>query len=110
MTLMGNYGEQIERAVRAQIRAEIAAKGWIQADIARISGIHTSTLSRLLNDKEDRPLPMKFLGEVATALGLSPHVIAERAERRIHDEEPDILSQDEEILIRDDEEPSSIAG
>ena len=84
---MGNYGEQIERAVRAQIRAEIAAKGLKQADIARIAGIHTSTLSRLLNDEEDRPLPMKFLAEMATALGLSPHVIAERAERRINDEE-----------------------
>ncbi|MEZ2388881.1 helix-turn-helix domain-containing protein [bacterium RCC_150] len=63
-----------------------------QSDVARLAGIHTSTLSRLLNDEEDRPLPMKFLGEVATALGLTPHVIAERAERRIREEEQELSS------------------
>lgn len=83
---MGNYGEQIERAVRAQIRAEIAAQGLKPSDIARRANMHTSTLSRLLNDEEDRPMPMKRLGEIAEALGVPPHVIAERAERRLAEE------------------------
>lgn len=87
MTVMGDYGARIKRAVRAQVRAEIAAKGLIQADVARMTGMPTSSLSRLLNDDLDRPFSLDDLGGIAEALGLPPHVIAERAERRMREEE-----------------------
>lgn len=80
---MGDIGKQWTRAMRAQIRAEIAARGLKQADVARLTGMYTSRLSRNLNDAEDRPLDMEFLGEIATALGITPAVIAERAQRRL---------------------------
>ena len=80
---MGDYGKQFNLAVRAQIRAEIAARGLKQADVARLTGMQTSSLSRWLNDSEDRPLTMQFIADMATALGLTPMVIMERAQRRL---------------------------
>lgn len=86
MGTSGEYGERIQRAVRAQIRAEIAARGLKQNDVAKRAGMHASTLSRYLSDDEDRGFPFWALGAIADALDLPPHAIAMRAERRLQED------------------------
>ena len=85
----GDYGDRIQRAVRAQIRAEIAAyrPKMSQNEVARKAGMNQSTLSRYLSDEEDRGLPYSALSNIARALGLTPVIIAQRAEERLRGEE-----------------------
>lgn len=84
---MGTRGKRLQSALRAQIRAEIAAQGLKQADTARRVGMHTSTLSRYLNDSEDRGMPFDIISEIAEALGLPINELIARAERRMDDED-----------------------
>jgi transcriptional regulator with XRE-family HTH domain len=78
---MGNYGMEIQQAIAVQIKAEMAAKDWKQADMVKATGIVGSTLSRYLNAGRDIPLPA-FL-EIAKALGLSIGELTARAQRRL---------------------------
>jgi len=78
---MGNYGTDIQAALATQIKAEMAAKDWTQADLAGSANIPTSTLHRYLNGARDIPLPV--FAEIARALGLSMIELAQRAERRL---------------------------
>jgi Predicted transcriptional regulators len=78
---METYGERIQAAIAAQVRAEIAALGWKQADLANKAGVPTSTLGRYLKGERDIPFPT--FAEMAHALGLSPHELASRAQRRL---------------------------
>jgi transcriptional regulator with XRE-family HTH domain len=64
-----------------QIKAEMAARDWKQADLANASGIPTSTLHRYLSGARDIPLPV--FAEIAQALGLSMIELAIRAQRRL---------------------------
>jgi transcriptional regulator with XRE-family HTH domain len=80
---MGTRGKEVQRALRAQIRAEIGRAGLRPADIARKAGMHTSTLSRYLNDAEDRGLPYNILNDIAEALGLPVNELIVRAERSL---------------------------
>lgn len=81
---MGNYGTDIQAALATQVRAELAAKGWKQPDLAEASGIPTSTLQRYLAGARDIPLPA--FAEIANALGLSMVELASRAQRRLDGE------------------------
>jgi transcriptional regulator with XRE-family HTH domain len=81
---MGNYGEDIQDAVAAQIRAEMAALTWKQPDLAEKTGLSTSSLHRYLNGQRDIPLPV--FAEISKALGLSPFELAARAQRRLDGE------------------------
>jgi transcriptional regulator with XRE-family HTH domain len=81
---MGTYGTEIQAAMAAQIKAEIAAKDWKQPDLAQASGIPTSTLHRYLAGQRDIPLPA--FAEIANALGLSMLELATRAQRRLDGE------------------------
>lgn len=81
---MGTYGTDIQAAIATQIRAELAAKSWKQAELAKRSGIPTSTLHRYLTGERDIPLPM-FV-EIANALGVSYLELAARAQRRLDGE------------------------
>jgi transcriptional regulator with XRE-family HTH domain len=80
---MSDYGKRIQSAVRAQIRAEIAAAGLKQADISRMTGIDTGQLSKLLNDKMNRDISYVVMADISKALGLTVPELAERAERRL---------------------------
>lgn len=78
---MGNYGTEIQKAIAVQIKAEMAAKDWKQADLSKATGIVGSTLSRYLTAGRDIPLPV--FAEIAQALGLSVIELATRAQRRL---------------------------
>ena len=78
---MGTYGADIQSAIAVQIKAEMAAKDWKQADLSKATGIVGSTLSRYLAGGRDIPLPV--FAEIAKALGLSMIELAQRAERRL---------------------------
>lgn len=78
---MGNYGTDIQAAIAVQIKAEMAAKDWKQADLSKATGIVGSTLSRYLAGARD--IPLSVFAEIAKALGLSVSEIAARAQRRL---------------------------
>ena len=81
---MGNYGTDIQSAIAAQIKAEMGAKDWKQPELAKRSGIPTSTLHRYLTGERDIPLPA-FV-EIANALGVTYLELAARAQRRLDGE------------------------
>lgn len=83
---MGTYGNDIQSAIVAQIRAEMAVKGWGQKDLALESGIATSTISRYLAKKDARDMPLPVFADIASALGLSMIELAARAQRRLDGE------------------------
>lgn len=78
---MGNYGTEIQKAIAIQIKAEMAAKDWKQADLSKATGIVGSTLSRYLSAGRDIPLPV-FV-DICQALGLSMNELIARAQRRL---------------------------
>jgi len=81
---MGTYGVDIQAAIATQIRAELAAKSWKQAELAKRAGIPTSTLARYLSGERDIPLPA--FAEIANALDLTYIELAGRAQRRLDGE------------------------
>ena len=82
---MGNYGTDIQAAIATQVKAEMAAKGWKQAELAKRAGLHTSTLHRYLSGERDIPLPV--FAEIADTLGLTYIELAGRAQRRLDGED-----------------------
>lgn len=78
---MATYGDEIQAATAAQIKAEIAAIDWKQTDLAEKSGIPTSTLGRYLKGERDIPFPA-FVN-IAAALGMTYVELATRAQRRL---------------------------
>lgn len=83
---MSTYGDDIQAAIVAQIRAEMAVKGWGQKDLSIESGIATSTLGRYLAKNEARDIPLPVFAEIARALGLPMIELAARAQRRLDGE------------------------
>lgn len=82
---MGTYGTDIQAALAAQIKAEMAVKDWKQSDLAKAAGMQNSTLSRYLSGERDMPMPI--FAEIANALGLSMVELAQRAQRRLDGED-----------------------
>jgi transcriptional regulator with XRE-family HTH domain len=83
---MATYGEQIQAAVAAQIRAELGVAKMSQAELARAIGVHPATISRYLDIENPRDIRWDDFAEIAKALGLTPRELVERAERRMEDE------------------------
>lgn len=81
---MGKYGTEIQKAIAVQMQAEMAAKGWKQADLARAAGLGENTLSRYLKAGRDVPLPV-FV-DLCEALGLPIGELIARAKRRLNGE------------------------
>lgn len=81
---MGNYGTEIQAAIVTQIKAEMAARDWKQPELAKRSGVSTSSLHRYLNGERDIALPV-FVS-LADALGLSFMELVARAQRRLDGE------------------------
>lgn len=71
----------IERAITAEIRAEIAALKMTKADLAKRAGIPIRSLSAYLNDKN--PMPLTKIKVVALALGTDLVPLIERASNRL---------------------------
>ena len=82
---MNTYGEHVQAAVAAEIRAERAAQSLSQSELAERAGIKQNTLSRYTtaDDEKRRDLPYVAFADIAHALGLTPRELAERAERRL---------------------------
>lgn len=83
---MGTYGERAQAALAAEIRAEMAVKRISQSALGREVGIAQSSLSRYLAN-EPRDIPFQVLMDIAKALGVTPHELVERAERRVERED-----------------------
>jgi len=81
---MGNYGTEIQKAIASQIKAEMAARDWKQADLSKATGLVGSTLSRYLTAGRDIPLPV-FV-DICQALGLPMGELIARANRRLNGE------------------------
>lgn len=77
---MNDDARAVQAAIIKQIKAEMGAKNWNQADLAGKVGMATSTLSRYLAGTRDMPLPV--FAEISLALGLPIEETLARAERR----------------------------
>lgn len=58
MAPMSDLGKSTQAAIVTQIKAEMAAKDWNQADLATAVGMATITLSRYLGGVRDVPIPV----------------------------------------------------
>lgn len=77
---MSERGKAAQAAIVTQIKAEMAAKDWNQADLGAAAGITTSTLSRYLGGVRDIPFPV--FAEICRALELPIPELLKRADRR----------------------------
>ena len=77
-----DYGKESQEALRAQIRAELGAKGWSLTDLQKATGMHFSTVSRYFSRTASRDIPFFVVGNVAVALGMAASELIARAERR----------------------------
>jgi transcriptional regulator with XRE-family HTH domain len=82
---MGTYGTEIQAAIASEIKAEMAAIDWKQADLAKAAGMQASTLYRYLSGARDIPMPV--FADIANALGVSMFELAQRAQRRLDGED-----------------------
>lgn len=77
----------VQADIVKQIKAEMGAKGWKQADLCLAAGVTTSTLSRYMAGVRDMPLPV--VAELAKALDLTFIELLKRAEVRAEEERKD---------------------
>lgn len=80
---MGDYGKEHQEALRAQVRAELGAKGWSLTDLQKATGMHFSTVSRYFSRSASRDIPFFVVGNVAEALGMPISEPIARAGRRL---------------------------
>lgn len=78
---MGTYGENIDAAMIVQIKAEMASRDWNRLELAKRSGISSSTMYRYLDG--ERQMKLRESAAIAEALGLSYLELATRAQRRL---------------------------
>lgn len=71
----------LNAAVAAELRAELAARGWSQKDLASASGVPQVSSQRYL--KPSRHIDTGVLEELAEALDLSPEEVMLAAVRRL---------------------------
>lgn len=76
-----SHAAGLNGAVAAELRAERAALGWTNDDIAAASGIPKVSVQRYLVPK--RGITMEILAELAHAMGTTPLAIMTRAETRL---------------------------
>lgn len=82
---MGTYGQQIAAAMIVQIKAEMAARDWNRQELAKRSGISTSSIYRYLDG--ERQMKVQDIADISDALGLSYLELATRAQRRLDAED-----------------------
>lgn len=79
---MGTYGDAFNTAVAAELRAERGRRQITIEALATTTGLSKSAVLNYLNDK--REIPTVALADISAALGVSPRVIAERADDAIN--------------------------
>lgn len=77
---MNNF-EGLEASLATQIKVELVECGMDQKTLAERVGIHHVTLTKYMKGQRSIPMPVFF--EIATALGVSPRTLMERAEARL---------------------------
>lgn len=82
---MGTYGENIAAAMIVQIKAEMAARDWNRTELAKQSGISSSSMYRYLDG--ERQMKLQDIADIAAALGMSYLELATRAQRRLDAED-----------------------
>jgi transcriptional regulator with XRE-family HTH domain len=85
LSVMGTYGEDIAAAMIVQIKAEMAARDWNRAELAKQSGISTSSMYRYLDG--ERQMKLQDIADIAAALSMSYLELATRAQRRLDAED-----------------------
>lgn len=80
---MGTYGDAFNTAVAAELRAERGRRKMTVDAIVVVTGLSKSAVLNYLNDK--REIPTGALADISAALGVSPRIIAERAENAIEE-------------------------
>lgn len=78
---MSNNFEGLEAALAIQIKVELLERGLDQKTLAERVGIHQVTMTKYLKNQRSMPLPV--LIDIASALGVSPRMLMQRAEARI---------------------------
>lgn len=78
---MNNYGERLQEAAGRQIRAERAALGITQSELAEKIGKNQQTVMRYENGKRD--IPVDDLALIGKAFGIGLIELLRRAEERI---------------------------
>ena len=76
-------GEEFGRALAAQLRAEKAASGLTQDQIAESVGLSKMTIRRYLGG--ERPVDIPHFVELANTFGLSLDELIRRSKERIED-------------------------
>lgn len=87
---MGTEGYDVDAfqaALRVEVRLEMARKGGMKpSELSRLSGVSTSQLSRLMKDEPEPGRKghwtVEYIMGIATALGITPVELLERAQRR----------------------------
>ena len=77
---MGTSPEDFNRAVGAQMRAEIAAHGYSVKGVAEAMGIARGVLIRYLDG--ERNIPISVVARLTDVLGVSMSTLVRRAEDR----------------------------
>jgi transcriptional regulator with XRE-family HTH domain len=74
----------INRALGAEVRAEMAAQGLTAKDVSAASGITLGQMNRIIskNDNLVRDINITQISEIAYALDSTPQMLVERAVRR----------------------------
>lgn len=76
-------GEEFGQALAAQLRAERAASGLTQDELARRIGVSKMSVRRYLSG--ERPVAVPHFVELASALGLTIDELIRRSNERIQD-------------------------
>lgn len=73
-----------EAAIIQQIRAEYAARGWSQRELARQAGIKAGVLNRYLTleSSDWRTMPLSTLVHLCDVLDISLDTLSQRASQR----------------------------
>lgn len=82
---MRKYGERLQEATGRQIKAERAALGMTQAELAEKIGKEKQSVMRYENGKRD--IPLDDLALIARAFSLSVVELLGRAEQRIQQDD-----------------------
>ena len=75
----------LEAALATQIRIDLAARNWSQADLAERIGTTRETINKYMKGKSTVTIPV--LGSMAKAFGYSPKEFMELVETRISPED-----------------------
>ena len=78
---MTNAFDGLEAALATEIKVQLLERGMDQKTLAERVGIHAVTMTKYLKNQRSMPLPV--LIDIASALGVSPRALMQKAEARL---------------------------